>query len=105
HDRHEQNQPRPLDAGEAAEREDHASLVFPQDLDRRREDQERQDDDHRKEGRSEQIHCLSPLVSASSLSAAATLSTSPSRPMIRTGFPFARGSGETAFQRSPWTNT
>jgi len=44
-ERIKQNEPRPLGAGEAAERENHAALVFAQDFDRGVEKHQNQNDD------------------------------------------------------------
>jgi hypothetical protein len=49
-ERDQQNQPRPLDAGEAAQREHHAALIFAQDLDRGREEDQSDQDDGRVKG-------------------------------------------------------
>ena len=100
HERDQDDEPRALDAREAAEREDHAPLVLVQHLEDLRRHCEQRDDNESQ--RCEIDHRSAPLGQSRSGS---TCRVRPSTRSIRSRCPSLTGSGLTAVQISPRTRT
>src|SRR5499427_3022765 len=103
HQRHEQEEPRSLGAGETPEREHDAAFIFAQDADRREQDDH--DENRQKGDGGEGKHWSSSLWSVGDRQAGSTTRTRPSRLMTLMRAPGCSGRGARARQISPLMRT